>query len=73
MSSLEFQTVKAPREVEDGLATIIFGLKKRDMAAIDYVTCSVNDVITHSLKLHPQLIAECVRSHAGVHAQQVPG
>ena len=39
------------------------------MAAIDYATCSVNDVITHSLKLHPQLLADCVRSHAGVHAE----
>jgi hypothetical protein len=42
---------------------------KGDMAAIDYATCSVNDVITHSLKLHPQLLADCVRSHAGVHAE----
>ena len=46
-----------------------FGLKKSDMAAIDYATYSVNDVITHSLKLHPQLLADCVRSHAGVHAE----
>jgi hypothetical protein len=39
------------------------------MAAIDYATCSVNDVITHSLKQHPQLLAECLRSHARVHAE----
>ena len=39
------------------------------MAAIDYATCDINDVITHSLKLHPQLLADCVRSHAGVHAE----
>ncbi|HXR90770.1 MAG TPA: hypothetical protein VN750_10875 [Steroidobacteraceae bacterium] len=39
------------------------------MAAIDYATCDVNDVITHSLKLHPQLLADCVRLHARVHAE----
>jgi hypothetical protein len=39
------------------------------MAAIDYTTCGVNDVIAHSLKLHPQLLADCVRSHARVHAE----
>ena len=39
------------------------------MAAIDYATCGVNDVITHSLKLHPQLLADRVRFHARVHAQ----
>ena len=38
------------------------------MAAIDYTTCGVNDVIAHSLKLHPQLLADRVRSHARVHA-----
>jgi hypothetical protein len=70
MSSREFQTVKAPREVEDGpRAAIIFGLKKSDMAAIDYTACSVNDVIAHSLKLRPGLLADCVRSHARVHAE----
>jgi hypothetical protein len=50
-------------------AAIIFGLKKSDMAAIDYATCGVNDVITHSLKLHPQLLANRLRFHARVHAQ----
>jgi hypothetical protein len=39
------------------------------MAAIDYATCSVNDVIAHSLKLHVQLLANRLRSHACVHAQ----
>ena len=39
------------------------------MAAIDYATCGVNDVIAHSLKLHPQLLADRVRFHARVHAQ----
>jgi hypothetical protein len=39
------------------------------MAAIDYATCGVNDVIAHSLKLHPGLLADCIRSHAGVHAE----
>ena len=70
MSSLEFQTVKeALREVEAGLVPIIFGLKKGDMAAIDYATCGINDVIAQSLKLHPRLLADCVRSDAGVHAE----
>ena len=32
---------------------VIYGLKKGDMAAIDYATCGINDVIAHSLKLHP--------------------
>jgi hypothetical protein len=45
------------------------GLKKGDMAAIDYATCSVNDVIAHSLRLHPQLLADRLRFHAGVHAE----
>ena len=39
------------------------------MAAIDYATCGVNDVIAHSLKLHPQLLADRLRFHARVHAQ----
>ena len=34
------------------------------MAAIDYATCGVNDVIAHSLNLHPQLLADRLRSHA---------
>jgi hypothetical protein len=47
----------------------IFDLKKGDMAAIDYATCDVSDVIAHSLKLHPQLLADRLRSHAHVHAE----
>ena len=39
------------------------------MAAIDYAICSVNDVIAHSLRLHPQLLADRLRFHARVHAQ----
>jgi hypothetical protein len=39
------------------------------MAAIDYATCGVNDVIAHSLKLHPQLLVDRLRFHARVHAQ----
>ena len=39
------------------------------MAAIDYATCVVNDVIAYSLKLHPLLLSERLRSHARVHAQ----
>ena len=39
------------------------------MAAIDYAACGVNDVIAHSLKLHPRLLADCLRFHARVHAQ----
>ena len=39
------------------------------MAAIDYANCSVNDVITYSLKQHPQLLADRLRFHARVHAQ----
>ena len=39
------------------------------MAAIDYATCGVNDVITHSLKLHPHLLADRLRFHARVHAE----
>ena len=40
-----------------------------DMTAIDYATCDINDVITCSLNLHPQLLADRVRSHARVHAE----
>ena len=39
------------------------------MAAIDYATCGVNDVIANSLKLHPRLLADRLRFHARVHAQ----
>ena len=39
------------------------------MAAIDCATCGVNDVIAHSLKLHPRQLANRVRSHARVHAE----
>jgi hypothetical protein len=39
------------------------------MAAIDYATCGINDVIAHSLKLHPKLHADSLRFHARVHAQ----
>ena len=39
------------------------------MIAIDYATCGVSDVIAHSLKLHPQLLADRLRFHARVHAQ----
>ena len=39
------------------------------MAAIDYTTCDVSDVIAHSLSRHPQLLADHLRLHAGVHAQ----
>jgi hypothetical protein len=39
------------------------------MAAIDYAHCGINDVIAHSLKLHPQLLADRLRSHALVHAE----
>ena len=46
-----------------------FGLKKGDMAAIDRATCGVNDVIAHSLKLHPQPLADRLRFHAHVHAE----
>jgi hypothetical protein len=34
------------------------------MAAIDYATCGVNDVIAHSLVLHPQLLADRLRFYA---------
>ena len=39
------------------------------MTAIDYATCGIDDVIAHSLKLHPQLLVERLRSHAHVHAE----
>ena len=39
------------------------------MAAINYQTGGINGVIALSLKLHPQLLVDCVRSHARVHAQ----
>jgi hypothetical protein len=64
-----FRPVKAPREVEGGLVRPFFGPKKGDMAAIDYATCGINDVIAHSLKLHPQLLADSLRFHARVHTQ----
>jgi hypothetical protein len=50
-------------------AVIIYDLKKGDMAAIDYATCGINDVIAHSLKLHPHLLADRLRFHAHVHAE----
>ena len=55
--------------MRSGCESIILGPKKSDMAAIDYATCGMNDVIAHSLKLHPQLLADCLRSHARVHAE----
>jgi hypothetical protein len=39
------------------------------MAAIDYATCSLNEVIAHSLRMHPQLLADRLRSHARAHAE----
>ena len=39
------------------------------MASIDYATCDVSDVIAHSLKLHPKLLRDRLRSHACVHAE----
>jgi hypothetical protein len=39
------------------------------VAAIDYATCDVKDVIAHSLKLHPQLLADRLRFHARVDAE----
>ena len=39
------------------------------MAAIDHANCCINDVIEHSLKLHPELLVGCLRSHARVHAE----
>jgi hypothetical protein len=50
-------------------AVIIYGLKEGDMAAIDYATCGINDVIAHSLKLHPHLLVDRLRFHARVHAE----
>ena len=46
----------------------ISGAKKGDLAPIDYATCGADDVIAHSLKLHPQLLANHLRLHAHVHA-----
>ena len=34
------------------------------MAAIDYATCGVNDVIANSLKLHPQRLADRLHGFA---------
>jgi hypothetical protein len=39
------------------------------MAAIDYATCGIDEVIAYSLKLHPQLLVDRLRSHASVHAE----
>jgi hypothetical protein len=39
------------------------------MTAIDYATCGIDDVIGHSLKLHPKSLRDCLRSHACVHAE----
>lgn len=39
------------------------------MAGIDFATCGINNVIAHSLKLHPQLLSDRLRFHARVHAQ----
>ena len=44
-----------------GRGSFIFDPNKSDMTAIDYTTCGVDDVITHSLKLRPRLLADCVR------------
>jgi hypothetical protein len=42
---------------------------KDDMTAIDYANCGINNVIEHSLKLHPQLLVDRLRALARVHAQ----
>ena len=39
------------------------------MAALDYAACGISDVIMHSLKLHPLLLADRLRFHARVHAE----
>jgi hypothetical protein len=39
------------------------------MVAIDYAICGFDDVIAHSLKLHPQLLADRLRFYVRVHAQ----
>ena len=39
------------------------------MAAIDYATCGISDVIAHSLKLHSPLLSDHLRAYARVHAQ----
>jgi hypothetical protein len=44
-------------------------VSRGDMTAIDYTNCGINDVIAYSLKLHPQPLADRLRSHAGVHAE----
>jgi hypothetical protein len=46
---------------------------KGDKAAMDYTICSVDDVIVHSLMLHPQLLAARLRFLAGVHAEFADG
>ena len=69
MSSLEFQTVKRRAKSRTTSCGIILDPKKSDMAAIDYATCGFNDVIAHSLKLHPQLLSDRLRFYARVHAQ----
>ena len=43
-------------------------MSEEDMTAIDYATCGIDEVIAHSLKLHPQLLVDRLRSHACVHA-----
>jgi hypothetical protein len=42
---------------------------KEDMTAIDYATSGIDDVIVHSVKVHPKLLADRIRSHANVHAE----
>ena len=69
MSSPEFQTGKVLRKINGGLVRPYLWLRKGDMAVIDYTTCGVDDVIAHSLKLHPQLLADQLRLHARVHAE----
>jgi hypothetical protein len=39
------------------------------MTAIDYANCDLNDVVAYSLKMHPQLLVDRIRSHARVHAE----
>jgi hypothetical protein len=45
------------------------GPKKGNMVDIDYDTCGINDVVAHSLKRHPQLLADRLTVHARVHAE----
>jgi hypothetical protein len=47
----------------------IFRPEEGDMDAIDYAACDMNEVIAHSLKLHPQLVADCLRFHARARAE----